>query len=87
MSMEEKLLDYLKARDEQRLNEVETFLNSLTKKQRQLVKEAAVMGYVQGVQAERARVESIPPDSEIVHRVVAACQSFSDLYPRIGDKK
>jgi hypothetical protein len=79
------LADYLAIRDEQRQQRVLRALNALSPRERQLVREAAVMGYVQGVRAAGVGDVDIPRDAFILHLVVDACFSFDDLYPTIGE--
>jgi hypothetical protein len=74
-----ELLVYLAKREEQRAQRVTRALNALTERERALVKEAAVMGYVQG-----AMRGDTPPDSVAVHTVIDACFAFPDLYPTIA---
>jgi hypothetical protein len=76
------LADYLAARDRERSEQVTEALESLTPDQRAVIKAAAVMGYVQGKQAPPGA--AIPPDSVILHGVIAACLAMHDLYPAIA---
>lgn len=79
------LLRYLAERDLRRAGRVEHTLAAMTVRERRLVREAAVMGYVQGVRAvPGGHNATIPPDSTILARVVGACLAFPDLYPVIG---
>jgi hypothetical protein len=78
----EQLVTYLAARDAQRADAVSVFLASLTDRERGLVHDAAVMGYVQGLM--RDREEGCPKDSAVMRLVVDACSAFPDLYPTIG---
>lgn len=55
---------------------------SLTDRERALFKDAAVMGFVQGLM--RDREEGVPKDSQIVALVVEACLAQPDLYPAIA---
>lgn len=80
--MDRQLIDYIAERDRQRHEQVTAALDTLTPTQRAVIKAAAVMGYVQGTQAPPG--EAIPPDSVILHRVIAACLAMSDLYPAIA---
>lgn len=79
------IVAYVADRDAKRAEGVARTLGALTPRERALVKEAAVMGYVQGVRAADAihKVE-IPPDSHILHLVVAECHGMPDLYPNIS---
>ena len=78
------LIRYLAARDAERDDQVNRALDALTDRERALIREAAVMGYVQGVQAARAGEIAIPKDAAILWHVVIGCQAFDDLYPTIG---
>lgn len=77
------LLDYLAKRDAERADAVQERLATLTERERLLIKEAAVMGYVQGVRNGPYR-DKIPGDRAILAEVVQACISFNDLYPTIS---
>lgn len=77
----EELRTYIAARDRERSERVLAALEALTPRERLLIKEAAVMGYVQGVMAPDS---AIPTDSIILRNVVAGCLDASDLYPVIG---
>lgn len=79
-----QLASYLQVQDNKRTRRVETFLASLTPRERSLVHDAAVMGYMQGTYHERHK--PIPKDSVIMRQVVAECQAFPDLYPVIGGR-
>lgn len=89
----ESLVRYLAARDAQRADDIESILTALTERERRLVQDAAVMGYVRGKMS--GRDEPVPKNGAIIgevvdacltHRdailreVVGACQSFPDLY-------
>lgn len=78
----EPLLAYLAQREAARANAVTAFLDSLTDRERGLVHDAAVMGYVQGLMRDRA--EGCPKDSRVMALVVDACLALPDLYPTIS---
>lgn len=78
----EALARYLNERDASRAEAVRTFLASLTDRERALVKDAAVMGYVQG--RMHPKDEPHPKDSHVLVEVVGACQAFPDLYPAVN---
>lgn len=80
------LIDYLAAHDHTRNQEIDTALNTLTPREQALVREAAVMGYVQGTTS--APDENYPRDTVVLRLVVAACLAMPDLYPTIarGDR-
>jgi len=75
-------VDYLAARDAQRADKVQAFLDSLTHRERALIHDAAVMGYIQGL--ERDRAEGCPKDSQVIRLVVDACFALPDKYPGVN---
>ena len=91
---------YLATRDAQRRKRAEQQLQALTKRERRLVREAAVMGFVRGStfgqslatarQYKGTDMETVlpepqfPHDSDIVFEVLDACDTFPDLYPVIS---
>lgn len=75
---------YIAERDDWRGREVRRRWAALSPRERRLVREAAVMGYVQGVRAVPGSFDvKIRPDREIVSMVIDACSSFPELYPTI----
>jgi hypothetical protein len=79
------LVQHIANRDQQRADAVRQRLDELTPRERMLVHEAAVMGYVQGVRAVSGSwQQQIPADNSIVHTVIDACRSFDDLYPLLA---
>jgi hypothetical protein len=78
----EVLLTYFAARKQQRDEQVAEALEGRTQTELALMREAAVMGYVQGTRASRD--QEIPPDADILYGVVAACLTWPDLYPTIS---
>lgn len=76
-----EIVDYLVRRDAARRNAAAEVYSRLTEREQLLVKEAAVMGYVQG-RMHPADADH-PKDSEVVFRVVDGCLSNSDLYPTL----
>jgi len=79
---DEFLIDYLEQRDADRTAASAAFFASLTDRERALVKDAAVMGYVQGKMHPQG--EKHPKDSWVLSTVVTACLAFPDLYPAIN---
>jgi hypothetical protein len=81
------LAQYLADRDQQRAEAVAQRLNELSPREQALVREAAVMGYVQGVRAVPGSwQQQIPHDKDIVHTVIDACRAFDDLYPLLAGR-
>jgi hypothetical protein len=68
----------------QRAAAVRRALGTLTAAEAGLLREAAVMGYVQGVEAAKAGEVAIPPDGVVVALVVAEAARLRLLYPVIG---
>jgi hypothetical protein len=82
------LMRYLAARDQQRAEAVESVLAGLTPRERLLVKEAAVMGFVRGtIHGGGHSAPPAPADSRIVVEVVNACLSMPDIYPTLGGSR
>lgn len=81
-TMLDMLAGYLDVRREDRRAEVERLAGTLTTREIRLVREAAVMGYVQGAKNGPYR-KTIPHDSEILREVLEGCLAHADLYPVI----
>lgn len=86
-SLPDGLLDYFAAREKARAETIEQALRTLTRFERRLVREAAVMGYVRGAMAGRSRATlgeprdgDIPDDSAILADVIGACISMDYPY-------
>lgn len=77
-----QLAAYLNTRAVQRTEAVDRLAANFTPRELRLIREAAVMGYVQGAMNGRHRV-TIPPDEQITREVMGACLSNRDLYPTI----
>lgn len=78
MSIDAGLSAYFETRQQMRADDRDAVLRGLTKREQQLVKEAAVMGYVRGTMAQS---KEIPADTDILALVIDCCLGFSDLYP------
>ncbi|MYX14438.1 hypothetical protein GTY67_13630 [Streptomyces sp. SID8374] len=76
------LVDYLIARDAQRADAVAQFLGRLTDREHTLMRDAAVMGYVQG--RRHPHDEEHPKDSAVLRLVVDAALAIPDLYPAVA---
>jgi hypothetical protein len=85
MSITDGLVRYLAIRDQQRADAVRDTLATMTDRERALVREAAVMGYVTGARTHAHR-DRIPPDADILAEVVGACLAMDDLYPTIAGR-
>lgn len=85
----EALAAYFAARQADREQRRLALLEPLTDRERLLVKEAAVMGFVQGVRKAEVSVEGaynkceIPGDADILRRTLDGFLSFPDIYPTI----
>ncbi|MFE2973313.1 hypothetical protein [Streptomyces sp. NPDC059258] len=75
-------VDYLIARDAQRADAVTQFLGRLTDREHALIRETAVMGYVQG--RRHPRDEEHPKDSAVLRLVIDAALAIPDLYPAVA---
>jgi hypothetical protein len=75
------LVDYFTQREASRAQAVANVLTGLTERELLLVREAAVMGWVQGMRHHDLKC---PGDRKILTSVVDACLSFSDVYPTIS---
>jgi hypothetical protein len=78
----EEIVAYLSGREEERAFRIDRALAALTPRERDLVREAAVVGYVRGALAPKG--EEVPPDAAILREVVGACLALPDLYPNLG---
>lgn len=78
----EFLATYMERQRAARADAVNAVLASLTDRERALIKDAAVMGYVRGMTHPKG--EQVPKDGQIVAEVIDACQAFPDLYPTVN---
>jgi hypothetical protein len=78
------LLTYLIKREEQRADAVTAFLGSLTNRERGLVHDMAVMGYVQGLMRDPGERMRKGDDPKVVSLVIDACLALPDLYPTVA---
>lgn len=82
---EKNLTNYFAARAKARDEEFEGIYNQFTEVEKRLVREAAVMGFVQGLQAAgKHDLKPFPNDSEITKAVVLEAANIPDLYPIMG---
>jgi hypothetical protein len=80
-ALPEALVDYFAKRRADRAQVVDDFLAKLTPREKALITQAAVMGWVQGVRHHDA--ERIPKNTPLLAHVIDACFSFPDLYPAV----
>jgi hypothetical protein len=80
----EGLLRYFEIREQHRADEIAAVLAGLTNRERALVLEAAVMGFVRGAMYGRSTAaEDFPRDSRILAEVVGACLTMPRSYPTL----
>lgn len=72
--------EYIKARDIVRIKEVQQILAAMTKRERLLVREIAVMAAVQARIASGVRTPP-PHDGEVLYHAILGCIYTPDLYP------
>lgn len=78
------LLAYFADRERRRHNRVYATWNALSPSEQRLVKEAAVMGYVQAVRGHGPHDAKIPKDSAVVAAVIDAIHANDDKFPYIA---
>lgn len=81
------LIAYFARRMRDRADAVNARLATFTDRERALIREAAVMGYVRGFndgQTAPGFGEKVPGDMQIVADVIDACLAAPDLYPTIS---
>lgn len=78
----ESLVEYIHKRDQQRADEITALWCQFTEREQGLIKDAAVMGYVQGMLQVRAGLDW-PGDWVAVPTVLGACLAHADLYRTI----
>jgi hypothetical protein len=85
--IDEDLMRYLAGRDELHAREISAALDRLTDRERTLVREAGVMGYVRGMLRVPGGFKvAVPRDSAIVADVVGACIAMNDRFPLIAGR-
>lgn len=77
----DQMIEYLAGRDAFRASLVERFLGGLTERERALISDIAVMGYVRG--SMHPPGEPQPKRTPVLAEVISACFSFPDLYPAV----
>ena len=82
----EKLAAYAAVRQEREESEAAEMFNKLSERERLLVKEAAVAGYVTAVMdSGMGHKYQIPKDRETLLRSLFTVKNFPDLYPTISE--
>lgn len=79
--MADRFAVYLAGRDRERLERAEEMFAALTEREQHLVREAAVMGFVQGRMAHDEQPH--PADSTILVRTLLGADAHGDLYPTL----
>lgn len=80
--MPEWLVEHFVERAAARHQRAADVYNGLTERERTLFRDAAVMGFVQGLMRDRS--EGVPKDAQIVALVVEECLALPDLYRSIS---
>jgi hypothetical protein len=78
---ESALVDYFRAREQERTERRNAMWEALTPREQALVREAATMAFVRGTMRSS---EAIPKVSAIVADVLTECDGMPDLYPTIS---
>jgi hypothetical protein len=78
----EFLISYMERQRASRADAVNAVLASLTDRERALIRDAAVMGYVRGTMHPKG--EPHPKDSAVLAEVIDACLALPDLYPAVN---
>jgi phenylalanine-4-hydroxylase len=77
-------VQYLRHRNQFRVRRVDAMWEALTEREQALVRESAVMGFVQGVRLAPKTRSEWPRDHETVALVLDAVTSFGDQYPTLN---
>lgn len=76
---------YMAERDRQHRAEISDALLRLTPRERLILREAAVSGYVRGVMhAGGLHRGEVPPDRVMVREALETCIAHGDIYPLLG---
>lgn len=81
MKLPKPMRDYLTQRQQERDAAITAVLEKCTEREQILMREIAVMAYVQGAMAGRA--VAVPSDTAVLRRIVAECLDSPELYPMI----
>lgn len=79
-----EIVAYLQSQSEGRVETANDAMKQLTDRERHILREAAVMGWVRGAMAAGGGRGAIPKDIAILVEVINCCRSNSDLYPKIA---
>ena len=79
-----EMLAYFAERERQREADIDEHLGRFTRREWSLMREAAVMGYVQGTMHPKG--EPHPMDTSVFRGVIHACVTQADLYPVISGR-
>ena len=77
------LVAYFAARIAAEADRVDAVLGAMTKRERALVREVAVMADVRATMRAGSQ-ERVPPDSEVIRDTISACLHMDDLYPTVS---
>jgi hypothetical protein len=73
---------YMVSQDQQRADDVNALLATLTPRERSLMRDVAVMGYCRG--RLHLSTEVHPKDSAVFLEVLMAIQAMPDMYPAVN---
>jgi hypothetical protein len=76
------LVEYIHKRDQEHADRITAMWSEFTEREQGLIKDAAVMGYVQGMMQARAGLDW-PGDWVAVPTVLGACLAHAEMYPTI----
>lgn len=81
----DNIIEYVEKQDRLRAEAAKKMAGNLTERERLLVKEAAVMGYVQGYRVPDSAKdrELYPKDEAILLMCLNSARAFPDLYPTL----
>lgn len=80
-AFERDIANYMDRREAGRRAHAAAVLGALTDRERRLVQEAAIMGFVQG---QFHGTDRTPSNEVIMLHVITGCHSNNDLYPLLG---
>lgn len=79
-AFDDELIAYFADREAARIREVQALLACMTKRERALIREVAVMANVRASRHD----DTIPPDSTVLINTLSSCLNMPDLYPTIA---